>query len=167
MQLERRQRYPAKVDEVVGLLTDESVLCAKYRELEQPPPERVHRVDDGEVIELRQRRRVRFPVPTEALRLLVPEPVVDSVERWDPPDLDGSRRAHLELRTGSLPVWGVGTLVLTPDDDDGCTCEVLVDLHSDLPVLGGRLVDAVARGAEELIDADHRANLSFLERRRP
>jgi hypothetical protein len=167
VRIERRHHYPAKVDEVVGLLTDESLVCAKCRELEQPAPDRVERSEHDDVVELRQRRRVRFPVPPGAERLLVAEPVVDSVERWGPEELDGTRRATIDLRTDGLPVSATATLALTPDEDGGgCTGELVVEFRSDLPVIGGRIADAVAVGAAELVDADHRANLSFLRRRR-
>lgn len=164
MRLECRHHFQATVDEVTALLTDESATCAKYREMDQPAPLRIDRSADNGTIVVRQHRRVRFPVRDEDRRLVAEAPVVDSVECWEPATSNGVRRSTLELRSPTLPVSVTGTLVLTPSVGGGCDCEVVIDLTSDLPLIGGRILEAVSRGAAELIGAEFQANDSFLRR---
>jgi hypothetical protein len=166
MQICVRHHYEAKVDEVVGVMTDEADLRAKYRELGHGDLTEYGRVDHAGVTTISQVRTVRFPVPAGAAKLLVPEPVIRQHEVWEPEDLDGVRRGQVELSCRGLPVTGCASIEIAPDGSGGSVRTTSVTFHCDVPVIGGRIVAAVAAGAEELIEADHRANVRALQRRR-
>jgi hypothetical protein len=166
MQICCRHHYEAKVDEVVGVMTDEADLRAKSRELGHGDLTEYSRSDHGGVTTIDQVRPVRFPVPPGAAKLLVPEPVIRQHETWEPEDLDGIRRGRVQLSCPGLPVTGCSTIVIAPDGIGGSERTMEITFHCDVPVIGGRIVAAVVAGARELIEADHAANVRALQRRR-
>jgi len=166
MQICFRHHYDAKVDEVVGVMTDEADVRAKLRDLGQGDLTGFERTDDGGVLRLCQERTIRFPVPVDAAKLLVSEPVIRQREVWEPADLDGIRRGRIELTCPCLPVTATSVVEIAPDGPGRCERTITIDFRCDVPVIGGRIVAAVTSGAEQLIEADHRATELALRRRR-
>lgn len=166
MQICCRHRYEAKVDEVVGVMTDEADLRAKFRQLGHGELTEYERCDMGGVTTIDQLRTVHFPVPPAAAKLLVAEPVIRQHETWEPEDLDGVRRGRVELSCRGLPVTGCATIEVAPDGIGASVRTMAITFHCDVPVIGGRIVAAVVAGAQELIEADHDENVRALQRRR-
>jgi hypothetical protein len=166
MHISVSHHYDAKVDEVVGVMTDEADLRAKCRELGQSGITRYDRQEDGDRITIEQVRTVRFPIPPGAQKLLLSEPVIRQRETWEPEDIDGVRRGHVELTCPGLPVVGCSLIEVAPDGHGGSTRTIGVSFRCDVPVIGGCIVAAVTTGAAELIEEDHRANVRALQRRR-
>ncbi len=164
MQISVQHHYEAKVDEVVSVMTDEAELRAKYRALDQGDLASYQRSDDGDTLRITQVRTVDFPVPARAAKLLVPHPVIRQTERWSSEEPDGTRRGTIELTCAGLPVTGRSQVTIEPEGDGCCVRTMVIDFSCDVPVIGGRIVAAVVAGAEQLIEADHRANLRVLAR---
>jgi hypothetical protein len=151
-------RYEAKVEDLVHVMTDEHGLRTKFEGDPEGGLLSYSREDVDGGIHLVLERVVRFPLTASAAKLLVPEPRFRQVEDWEPEDIDGRRHAVLQLFARDLPIRAVGHLVLSPEPDGGSRVETTVDFSCDVPVIGGRILDAVACGARHLMEADFRAN---------
>ena len=158
MQIRMTHRYPAKVSDVIRVMTDEAAVRHKHGADTMQGEFRFGRRESGGVVEIDQERLVRFPVPDGAERLLVPEFHLHQRERWAPTDLDGCRRAVIHLSTPELPVRAEGRVVLIPEGPDATRMETAVEFTCTVPMIGGRILGAVADGARQLIEADLAAN---------
>lgn len=164
MLIRTTHHYDAGVDDVLWAMTDESALRAKYAD--QPEGGLLaYRRTGAPAVDIVQERVVRFPVAPDVAKLLVPEPRIHQVEHWSAPDLEGGRLGTIRLTSPGLPVHAVCHVALRPVRGGTTRAETTVDLACDVPVIGGRILDAVARAARRFIDDDAAANEQVLAAR--
>jgi len=68
---------------------------------------------------------------------------VVEVQTWEPPAVDGSRTADLNLHVKGAPMTLKGSIRLSPNTS-GSAYEVVAELRAGVPLIGGKLEKAAA-----------------------
>jgi hypothetical protein len=165
MHVSSSHRYAASPDVVFEMMTDPDVLVAKYEELGHRDVVITGPTADGDGLTVGSRRDVPMDVPGFAKRFLSPMNTVEQTDRWEAPDADGSRGGTWEVTARGVPVSVGGTLRIAPDAGGTTLVEVVGEVTSSIPLVGGKLADLVGGDVERTLVAEEAFNDGYLAER--
>ncbi|PRY14757.1 DUF2505 domain-containing protein [Kineococcus rhizosphaerae] len=153
VQFSERSEFSAAPDAVFAVLVDPAFLRARA-EGDETVAHTESVAQDGDATVVTTSRTVRTDVlPAAAAKFIGATAVVDQVERWGPPEPDGTRRARLTLTVRSAPVELVATTVLAPTPG-GSAAQLDGSLTVRVPLLGGQVEKAALPGLLQLIRSE-------------
>ncbi len=155
--------YDAPPDVVLAMMTDPEVLTAKYESLGHRDVRITEHVVDEGAVTVASKRSVPMDVPGFANRFLSPMNTVEQRDEWGPPGTDGSCEGSWRVHAAGVPVAVGGTQRLTPGTEQGTTkVEIVGEVTSTVPIIGGRLAGFVGGDVERTIDAEEDFNDGWL-----
>lgn len=171
MEVRSTHTYAAPPDVVFRMMTDPDVLTAKYEALGHDDV----RITEHEVVDdavtVGSKRRVPMDVPGFAKRFLSPMNTVEQRDVWEAPDADGVRSGTWQVIAAGVPVTVGGTLRIVPGTKRTTAVEIVGQVTSSVPLVGGKLAGFVAGdvqrtlAAEEAFNDEHLANRKQTRRR--
>lgn len=147
--------YPGPVEHAWSMISDPAYQRAKLLDAGAADPEVTIEVEpDGATRIVLERDNPVQGIPA-AVRRLVGETahVVEEVS-WSAPAPDGSRTAGHDTHFIGAPVTMGGTMTLAPSPDGGATLTLTVQLHSAVPLLGGKVEQAAADQTVAALDRE-------------
>ena len=158
-------RYQASLDSVFEMLTNadfQERKCQATGALEQ----RVDVVEHstGEVAVTTERVLPTDTIPEVFRSMLGGSLRVIQVETWQADDGSGERSGTIEVSIAGTPVGLTGTLRLSPDGADGGASVEHIDgqLRARVPLVGGKIEQAVAPAIRAAIRAERRTGTAWL-----
>lgn len=153
VQFAERSEFTTSPAEVFAILTDPAFLVARAaRSNALAHTESV--TLEGDVTVVSTTRTVSTDVlPPAAGKFLGTTAVVEQVERWEPADSDGGRRARLTLTIRSAPVELSAATTLVPHGT-GSLHTLQGSLTVRVPLLGGTVEKAALPGLLQLIRSE-------------
>lgn len=147
--------YPASVDAVSGVFTDEAFQQDKVRRTSEGRSA-ASVVQQGQQTVVRGERTLSTSFFPEVARNLVGSTItIAETQIWEPPRADGSRRAELAIEVHGVPVHLKGSVMLTPRGDS--THQVVdADLKCSIPFIGGKIEQAAAGPIKDGIEYETR-----------
>ncbi len=159
MEMTVSHRFAAPIAEVFAALTEPEALTAKYESLGHRDVTITGReVSEDGAVTVRSKRTVPLDVPGFAKKFLSPTNAVEQTDQWSAPDAAGARTGTWQVKA-AVPVEVSGTLRLVPDGD-GCRFDIVANVTSKVPLVGGKLASFVAGDVRKTIDAE----FAFTER---
>ena len=152
--IETAHEYAQDAAALYAHFIDEAAVTAKHEKLGARNVEIVEWSVDDEGAALVFRREVPIEVPGFLKRFLQPWNRVTQRERWQVEDA-GLYHADVEVDIENVPVTIEGTLDVGATDE-GCVNDVVLEVSSSVPLVGGKLADFVAGDSRRLIDAEYR-----------
>ena len=161
MQISESFTYPAPVDTVFAMMTDEEFQSRKC--------EATHAITHSEsvtvtsteatVVTTRELPTSGFP---DFVRSFVGQTiqVVETIN-YPPADADGSRIGDLNITMGTAPIGLIGTIRLDPIAE-GTQVTVDGELKARVPFIGGKVEEAAAPSALAGIRKEHKVGIAWL-----
>ncbi|MGB8857727.1 MAG: DUF2505 domain-containing protein [Ilumatobacteraceae bacterium] len=166
MKVASTHSYAATPDVVFAMMTTPAVLTEKYAALGHKDMKMLEHSDvDGEV-SVRSRRSVPMEVPGFAKRFLSPMNSVEQRDHWHAPDADRVRVGTWEVQAKGVPVSAGGTLRLAPGPGRTTIVEIVGEVKSSVPLLGGKLASFVGADVQRTLEAEEAFNDGYLARRK-
>ncbi len=166
MKVVSRHHYAAAPDLVFAALTDPAVLAEKYTALGHHDIEIIEHSATKTGVSVRSRRSVPLEVPGFAKRFLSPTNKVEQHDTWGPAAADGTRTGTWAVDAKGVPVKVGGTLKVSPEGD-GTLCEIVGEVTSSVPLLGGKLASYLGGDVERTIHAEEAFNDAHLKKMAP
>lgn len=152
MKFTQSYSYPAAVDAVYGLVTDEtfrSEACERQGALEHDVS--VTAQGDGHVVTIKRTMPAQMP---DFVKKITGDTVkVVQTETWGPADASGNRAAEVAVEIVGQPAHMKGSASLTGGTD---ATEFLIDgdVKVSIPLLGRKIEPEVAKAVKAALDAD-------------
>lgn len=160
MQLKETLTYAAAPDAVFAMLCDAS-WRERVCELARATSYDVSVDDRGDEVTVTVRRVIPAELPDRIRKFLGENVEVEQVERWGPPDADGTRRASIRVRIKGQPASMEGTSVLR-GGASGSTMEVTGDVRVKVPFLGAKIEPEVAKAIVAALRIEERSAVEYL-----
>jgi hypothetical protein len=164
MKVASTHTYAAPADVVFAMMTTPDVLTEKYTALGHSGITVLDHSTTGATVAVRSRRMVPMEVPGFAKRFLSPTNSVEQHDRWNAPAKDGSRTGTWEVDARGVPVSAGGTQRLTPGKDGTTVVEIIGEVKSSVPLLGGKLASFVGADVQRTLQAEEAFNDGYLAR---
>lgn len=164
MEMNDTIEYPAPVEDVFTMLTDEDFQSRKCIETKAVRHE-VHVRQQGASTVIDTKRAVptdRFP---DFARAIVGRTItIVQKDVWHAAGPDGSRTGTIHATVEGVPIWLKGTLLLraTPA---GTHEEIKGQLHASVPFVGKKLEGASMPALEAAVKAEERVGVAWLMER--
>lgn len=164
MRIQREFTYPADVETVFAMMTDEAFQAAKCSATE--PLEHSESVTGPAEARIVSTSRTmstdRFPDFVKGFvrsSMAVTEQI-----SYAAPGPDGARTGALRLRVDGLPMTMAGTVRIEPSPGSPQTTTVRIDgdLKAKVPLLGGKIEQTAAPVIVDAIKAEHRVGTTWL-----
>ncbi len=136
MDISSRVEFPAPVEQVFAMMTDQGYLEEVCRASQS-------RSYEASVVGATTRTSRRLPAPEAAARFTGPELTVVEEITWGPAAGDGSRTGRVELTISGQPVAMKGTMHLAAGGP-GTVADLTGTLKVAVPILGRKLEQASA-----------------------
>ena len=164
MKVERTQRYPVSARKLVDILTDKAFFQARYA---------MSNIDNyhfdafdqqGDELVIRVRREVALRpgnVPVFARRFIGNSYQLVQEFIWTQLH-EAPYSARYRFSVGNAPVDVSG--LITIDDVDGQARQsILVNVSSNMPLVGGKIAALVADKVDAGLDSDYRGTMRYIE----
>lgn len=165
MDLYSELRFDADPAAVFAMLTDEAFIAEKTTAANALRHEvTVRRDGDRVTIDL---LRVMPPDVPDFVRRFVGETIdIRQKDAWGPANDDGSRDGTIALEMSGAPVKATGTMRLAASDGVGTLVRIKGQLRASVPLIGGRIEQALHQGLEEAAKIEERVGRDWLAARR-
>lgn len=160
MKFKESYSYPAGVEEVFALITDDAfrtktAVDSKGRDVSTT----VEKDGDDTVVTLARTQPADLP---DFIKKFVGDAVkVKQVERWHAPGADGSRTATVALKVPGQPAGFKGTATLKPAGK-GAEFTLVGDVKVDVPFVGKKVEPLIAKAVEAALRHDVKAGVKRL-----
>jgi hypothetical protein len=144
VQIEAAVLFPATVEEVFTMLSDEAYVRTKAEAMGALEHDVTVRALTTGGARIRLERTLPSMVP-DFVRPLVGETIeVVQTEEWQPARTDGSRHGELQARISNAPVSLSGDIALVPADEGTTIHRIHVDVRAKVPFVGARIERAIS-----------------------
>ncbi|GAA5218055.1 DUF2505 domain-containing protein [Corallincola platygyrae] len=154
MQCHVKHPYPCGLEEVYLYFRDEDSVVAKYEALGARNIEMIRNEENDNGFYSESKREIPADVPAMLKSLLGDYNQVVQKEHWYSED-DGSLGCDLIIDLVGVPVSIKGEMHLY-DVDDGCINEVVLEIDSSIPLVGGSLSRFVAGDCNKSMEQEYR-----------
>ena len=158
MKLKEAFRYPAGVEDVFALMSDDAFRTkaaedSKARDVSTT----VEKDGDDTVVTLvRTQPATSSKVPDFVKKLIGEAVTIKQVERWNAPDADGNRTATVTMKVAGKPAGFKGRATLKADGK-GAEFVVSGDVKVDVPFVGKRVEPLIAKAVAASLRHDAKA----------
>jgi len=163
MKLRESFSYPAGVEKVFALLSDEAF---RTKTAEDSKALNVSTTveqdgDDTVVTLVRTQPATSSKVPDFVKKLIGETVTIKQVERWTPPDADGNRTAAVTMKVAGKPAGFKGTASLKANGK-GSEFVVSGDVKVDVPFVGRKVEPLIGKAVEASLRYDVKAGVERL-----
>jgi len=164
MKLNRTLRYDADPAAVFTMMLDEDFIARKtYAANAIRHVASVERNGDSATVHL---TRVMPPDVPDIVRRFVGDTIeIQQTDTWQPAAADGSRDGTIELSVAGAPVKCHGTMQLRPDGA-GTTLTIAGDVKASIPLVGGKVEQAVLDGLNVAVEREQATGNAWLSENR-
>ena len=163
MKLRESFSYPAGVEKVFALLSDEAFRTKTAEDSRaRDVSTRVAKDGDDTVVTLvRTQPATSSKVPDFVKKLIGDAVTIKQVERWEAPDADGNRTATVTMKVAGKPAGFKGKGTLTAEGR-GAEFVVSGDIKVDVPFVGKKVEPLIAKAIEASLRHDAKAGVQRL-----
>lgn len=144
--------YAHPVERVYQVFTDPSFLTEKFAAVGARNVRIVNEERTPEGYRVVVEREVPLEVPAVLRSFLGDWNAIRQSERWE--DVGGEYVNELEISASGVPVDLRGSMVLRPEGE-GCVNDVQMEITSQVPLVGGKLTEFVARNTRKGLDDEY------------
>ena len=163
MKLKETFSYPAGVEKVFALISDEAFRTKSAEDSGGRNVSTTVEKDGGDTVVtlVRTQPATSSKVPDFVKKLIGSSVTIKQVERWQAPDADGSRAATVTMKVSGKPAGFKGKATLKPDGK-GAEFIVTGDVEVDVMFVGKKVEPLVAKAIEAALRHDVRAGVKRL-----
>ena len=163
MKLRESFSYPAGVEKVFALLSDEAFRTKTAEDSKARDVSTTVEQDGGDTVItlVRTQPATSSKVPDFVKKLIGDTVTIKQVERWAAPDADGNRTATVTMKVAGKPAGfkGKGTLKA---EGKGTEFVVSGDVKVDVPFVGKKVEPLIAKAIEASLRHDAKAGVQRL-----
>lgn len=163
MKLKESFSYPAGVEKVFALISDEAFRTTSAEESKgRDVSTTVEKDGDDTVVTLvRTQPATSSAVPDFVKKLIGSTVTIKQVERWKSPDADGNRAATVTMKVAGKPAGFKGKAKLSPRAK-GADFVVTGDVKVDVPFVGKRVEPLIGKAVAAALRHDVKAGVKRL-----